>query len=108
MTESASSVPGAWISPDPGIRRRVLNHVPQLMTVEVAFDRGAEGRPHSHPHVQASFVAEGRFRVTIDGHTRELGAGEAFVVAPDLVHGVVALEPGRLIDVFTPRRDDFL
>jgi hypothetical protein len=29
-------------------------------------------------------------------------------VAPNLVHGVVAVEKGLLIDTFTPRRDDFL
>jgi len=46
--------------------------------------------------------------VTIDGRTRTLGTGGSFIVPPNAVHGVKALEAGRLIDSFTPRRDDFL
>jgi hypothetical protein len=49
-----------------------------------------------------------RFEVTVDGATTTLPAGSSFIVAPNLVHGVVALEEGLLIDTFTPRRDDFL
>lgn len=99
---------GAWVQAAPGVRRRILGHVPEMMLVEVAFEAGAIGAPHSHPHAQGSFVAEGRFEVTIDGKTEVLGAGQSFVVAPDLRHGVVALTAGRLIDSFSPRRDDFL
>ena len=92
----------------PGNTRRVLIHTPELMQVEFCFDKGAVGALHSHPHVQVSYVAEGAFDVTIDGVTTRLSAGSSFIVAPNLVHGVVALAPGLLIDTFTPRRDDFL
>ena len=97
-----------WVHAAPGVRRAVLSNRPELMLVAVRFEAGALGAPHSHHHVQASYVAEGRFEVTIDGVTTRLGPGDSFVVAPDLLHGVVAVEPGLLIDAFTPRRDDFL
>jgi quercetin dioxygenase-like cupin family protein len=58
--------------------------------------------------VQASYVAEGRFEGTIDGRTDILSAGDSFIVPSNKVHGVKALEPGRLIDSFTPHRADFL
>ncbi|MET3924304.1 cupin domain-containing protein [Devosia sp. 2618] len=92
----------------PGNTRRVLIHVPELMQVEFGFDKGAVGALHSHPHIQVSYVAEGSFEVTIDGVTEIIGTGGSFIVPPNLVHGVVALEKGRLIDVFTPHRADFL
>ncbi|HEY4201659.1 MAG TPA: cupin domain-containing protein [Devosiaceae bacterium] len=97
-----------WTDLGNGSRRRVLAFTDALMQVEVAFDEGAIGALHSHPHVQSSYVAEGRFEVTIDGETRVLGTGGSFIVEPHLVHGVKALEAGRLIDCFTPKRDDFL
>ena len=78
------------------------------MMVEFAFEDGGVGAPHSHPHVQASYVAEGRFEVTIDGETTVLATGDSFIVPSGVVHGVKALENGRLIDSFTPRRSDFL
>ena len=97
-----------WVDAALGVRRAVLSSRPELMLVAVRFEAGAVGSPHSHLHVQASYVAEGTFDVTIDGATTRLGQGASFVVAPNLVHGVVALEPGLLIDAFTPQRDDFL
>ena len=39
--------------------------------VEFAFEKGGVGAVHSHPHVQSSYVAEGRFEVTIDGIKRD-------------------------------------
>ena len=92
----------------PGNTRKVLIHTPELMQVEFGFDKGAAGAPHSHPHVQVSYVAEGSFEVTIDGKTEVVGQGGSFIVPSGLVHGVVALEKGRLVDVFTPLRADFL
>jgi quercetin dioxygenase-like cupin family protein len=78
------------------------------MMVEFAFDEGGVGAPHSHPHVQASYVAEGRFEVTIGEEMTVLSAGDSFIVPSNTVHGVKALEAGRLIDSFTPKRADFL
>lgn len=97
-----------WITTPDGNRRRVILHTDELMMVEFGFDRGGVGALHSHPHVQSSYVAEGRFEVTIDGRTSIVEAGGAFIVPSGLVHGVKALEAGRLVDTFTPHRADFL
>jgi quercetin dioxygenase-like cupin family protein len=97
-----------WVELAPGNTRRVLIHTPELMQVEFGFERGAVGALHSHPHIQVSYVAEGSFEVTIDGKTEIVGQGGSFIVPSGLVHGVVALERGRLVDVFTPHRADFL
>lgn len=97
-----------WIPTDPGVRRRILGHNAELMIVEFDFREGAVGKLHSHPHVQASYVARGRFEVTIDGRTETLREGDSFIVPSNAVHGVKALEPGLLVDSFTPARLDFL
>ena len=97
-----------WVPTPDGNRRRVLVHTDELMMVEFAFEKGGIGAMHSHPHVQASYVAEGRFEVTVGGVTETLGAGSSFIVPSSLVHGVKALEAGRLVDTFTPHRADFL
>ena len=99
---------GSWTALPGGSRRRVLLSLPELMLVEFSFDKGGIGALHSHPHVQASYIAEGAFDVTIDGVTETIAAGGGYIVPSGLIHGVKALEAGRLIDSFTPRRDDFL
>ena len=111
MTESnriATANDGEWTQTPDGNRRRVVVHTDELMMVEFAFEKGGVGDPHSHPHVQASYVAEGAFEVTIDGQTATVAADGAFIVPSGLVHSVKALEKGRLIDTFTPARQDFL
>jgi len=97
-----------WTELGPGNRRRVLIHLPELMQVEFGFDKDAVGALHSHPHIQVSYVAEGRFEVTIGDVTAEVDKGGSFIVPSNVVHGVKALEAGRLVDVFTPARQDFL
>ena len=91
-----------------GVTRQVLADSPELMIVANDFAAGAEGALHHHPHIQATLVHSGRFSFTVAGETFEVGPGDCFVVPPDAEHGCKALEAGRLIDSFTPRRDDFL
>ena len=97
-----------WTPTSDGNRRGFLLHTDELMMVEFGFEKGGVGALHSHPHVQSSYVADGRFEVTIDGNTEVVEKGGAFIVPSGLVHGVKALEAGRLVDTFTPQRADFL
>jgi quercetin dioxygenase-like cupin family protein len=97
-----------WVASAEGVERRVRMQIPQMMVVEFRFRAGAIGAMHSHPHVQTSYVVSGVFDVTIGGDTRRIGAGGGYLVPPDLPHGVTAVQPGVLVDVFAPRRDDFM
>jgi quercetin dioxygenase-like cupin family protein len=107
MPEHVRSFPA--VDTGGGVMRRVLSDSPELMLVEVAFPADGVGPAHSHPHVQSTLVKAGRFEFEIDGDRFEVGAGDAFVIPSNAVHGCRALgEPGVLIDSFTPRRDDFL
>ena len=98
----------AWERMDTGVSRQVLTHGPDLMLVRVDFDAGAVGTLHQHPHRQATYIAAGRFVVTVGDVQRELGAGDSFFAVADVPHGVRALEPGTLLDCFTPARREFL
>lgn len=79
-----------------------------LIVVAFNFDADAEGKLHNHPHIQSTYVESGRFNFSVDGVVVEVGPGDSFVIPSQAIHGCRCLEPGRLIDTFTPRRDDFL
>lgn len=99
-----------WTELGDGIRRKVVGHTPELMSVLVQFDQGAIGTVHAHDgHDQIAYVIAGAFEADVGGAKQRLGIGDAFI-APRLVpHGVVALEPASmLLDQFSPRRDDYL
>lgn len=91
------------------VTRQVLSDHPDLMVVAFRVGAaGAIGALHNHPHVQSTYVESGRFRFTLGDHQREVGPGDSFVVPSGMTHGCVCIEPGQLVDCFTPRRDDFL
>jgi quercetin dioxygenase-like cupin family protein len=97
-----------WIDAGNGVSRKILTHQGLLMMVRFRFEKGGVGAAHSHPHVQCSYVASGRFEMTIDGDTRIIEAGDSYIVPSNVIHSAVALEAGELIDAFTPARQDFL
>lgn len=99
-----------WTDLGDGIRRKIVGHTPELMSVLVQFDQGAIGTPHAHDaHDQIAFVVSGAFEAVIDGVKRVLRPGDAFIAPRLTEHGVVALEPdSTLLDQFSPRRDDYL
>lgn len=99
-----------WTELGDGIRRKIVGHTPELMSVLVQFDQGAVGTPHAHDgHDQIAVVVSGAFEAEVGGVKRVLRVGDAFVAPRLTPHGVVALEPGStLLDQFSPRREDYL
>ena len=91
-----------------GVSRKILSYNDQLMSVEVRFEKGAVGSMHTHPHVQISYVLAGKFEATIGDEKKIIGVGDTYITEPDVPHGVVCLEAGALLDIFTPMRADFI
>lgn len=91
-----------------GVKRRILAYNENMMIVEVHFEAGGVGAPHTHPHTQCTYVQSGRFRFAIDGKDVEVAAGDSIAFPPEITHGTVCLEAGVLLDIFTPMRKDFL
>lgn len=91
-----------------GTSRKVLAYSEQLMIVEVICEKGGVGSVHTHPHVQSTYVKSGRFRFTIDGKDVDVGPGDTLAFPSNIPHGMLCLEEGVLLDVFTPMRKDFV
>lgn len=98
----------AWEAVGEGITRQITGYDASIMMVKVTFEKGAIGALHAHPHTQTTYVASGRFEVTIKGQNQTLKEGDSFYAPSDAEHGVVCLEAGMLIDVFSPMREDFM
>lgn len=98
-----------WEPAGENVVRQVMGYDGQLMMVKVKFlEKGAIGAPHSHYHTQITYVESGKFEFTINGVTKIVSAGDVLYKEPDVVHGCVCLEPGMLIDCFSPMRAEFL
>jgi quercetin dioxygenase-like cupin family protein len=94
-----------------GAERR-LGHTDNLMIVVVDFYDGPKDEPdppHSHPHEQVSYLAEGEVFFLMDGQQTHLGPGDLFLVPSGRPHSIQQLSQHvRLVDCFTPIREDFL
>jgi quercetin dioxygenase-like cupin family protein len=97
-----------WEVVGEGIRRKVMGYDDRIMLVQVEFRKGAVGAVHHHHHTQVTQVESGMFEVVIGGEKCVLKAGDSFLAPSNVPHGVVCLESGVLIDVFTPMREDFV
>ncbi len=92
-----------------GTKRKVLAYSDNIMNVELLFEKGAKGAMHSHPHEQIGYVIEGSLVFHEEGKEDvTLNAGDSYIVAPDVSHGIDCLTEVKLLDIFTPKRDDFL
>jgi len=94
-----------------GAERR-LGHTDLLMIVVVDFYDGPKAQPdppHAHPHEQVSYVAEGKIIFVVEGQQTRLKAGDVFLVPSGKPHSIQQLTAHvRLVDCFTPIREDFL
>ncbi len=97
-----------WEKVGEGIERQIMGYDGQLMLVKVKFEKGAVGTAHEHYHSQTTFIVSGVFEFHTEGETKVLRAGDGIYIAPDALHGCTCLEPGVLIDTFSPMRADFL
>lgn len=97
-----------WEDLGNGIHRQVFGYNETLMMVKAKFIAGAIGTLHQHPHTQVTYVDSGAFEMTIGDEKKIIKKGDGYYVPPNVPHGCVCLEPGILIDAFSPHREDFL
>lgn len=63
---------------------------------------------HSHPHEQAGTLISGELELTIGGETRLLRPGDGFIIPGGVEHGARTGDiPARVLDVFSPVREDY-
>ena len=91
-----------------GVSRKILGWDNQIMMVVVKFEKGAVGSPHQHFNTQTTYCSSGKFEFTIGDEKQIVKSGDGVYIPPSVLHGVLCLEAGELIDVFSPVREDFL
>ena len=97
-----------WEDLGNGVSRKICGYDDKIMLVKVKFEAGAIGQLHEHYHSQVTYVDSGVFEASINGNKQILKAGDSFYARPHHIHGVLCIEAGILIDVFSPMREDFI
>jgi quercetin dioxygenase-like cupin family protein len=71
------------------------------------IDAGAQLPEHNHPHEQVVNVLEGKYELVVNGETYVLEAGEVLVVPGGATHSGTAHTDCRILDVFSPVREEY-
>ena len=90
----------------PGLRARLI-HTDLQTHSWVEVDAGASFPEHQHPHEQIVTVLEGELELTVEGTPHRLLPGVVYVIPPQARHSGRGITACRLLDVFSPARDDY-
>ena len=90
----------------PGYHGRLI-HSNNMSLAFWEVEAGAEVPEHAHTHEQIMQVQEGQFQFTVGGQTRVYGPGELVVIPSEVAHSGKALTRCKLMDVFSPVREEY-
>jgi quercetin dioxygenase-like cupin family protein len=68
---------------------------------------GCSIQRHRHIHEQCSFAIEGRFEMTVNDIPQILDSGQFVIIPSNAWHSGTALTDCKLIDIFSPVREDY-
>jgi quercetin dioxygenase-like cupin family protein len=82
-------------------------HSNSMTIAYVRIKAGASLPEHSHPHEQICNVIEGEFELTVDGKINLMKANNTYNIPSNAPHSGKAITDCRVIDAFSPVRDDY-
>ncbi len=81
----------------------------QSMVTKMHYWAGVRGAgEHSHINEQSGYVISGKYRLRMEQEDIILQAGDSYSIPGKVIHSFEVMEPGEVIDFFTPPRADFL
>lgn len=89
------------------VSRQVI-HTENMTIARLQLQQQAVVAQHSHHNEQVTTIERGALKFFIDGKELIVRAGESLTIPPHVPHGVEALEDTIAVDVFSPRRDDWI
>lgn len=89
-----------------GIKGRYF-HTESMTIGFVDIEKGAILPAHSHIHEQTTQITEGQLEMTIGGVTQILEPGTITLIPSNVVHSARALTHCKVVDIFSPVREDY-
>lgn len=73
----------------------------------VEIEKGSILPLHHHVHEQITYIIEGELEMTIGGETILLTPGSYYVIPSNVPHSAIAHSACKVIDVFSPVREEY-
>ncbi len=85
----------------------IFIHTERMTFAFWEIDKGSSLPAHNHMHEQVANVLEGEFELTIDGIVQVLTPGTIATIPSYSTHSGRALTACKILDVFSPVREDY-
>lgn len=102
---SWNSIPVEQLNP---LMTRQVVHTERLTIAMLSIAKGAVVPRHSHENEQVTQVVSGELLFNLPAGDVTVGAGGVLVLPSNQPHEVHALSDTVALDVFTPRREDWI
>jgi len=89
------------------VTRQVI-HGSAITIAIIGLTKGGAVPTHAHINEQVMNIFSGSLKVVLDGVEMVLEGGQTLVIPPNVPHSVEALEDTVAVDVFSPRREDWI
>ena len=73
----------------------------------IEIKKGTKMSEHHHVHEQITYIIEGQLDMVIGGEPCSLTAGMYHVIPSNTPHGAFAVTDCKLVDAFSPVREDY-
>ncbi len=90
----------------PGYHGKLI-HTQNMSLAFWEVEKGAKVPEHAHINEQVMQVLQGKFEFTLGGITNTYEPGDLVIIPPNVSHSGRALTPCKLMDVFSPTREDY-
>ena len=91
-----------------GVDFVVLSHGPESMVTKMLYKQEDNVPFHKHPNEQSGYVISGKYRIIFRNYDQLIRPGDSYSIPRDVEHRIEIIEPGEILDCFSPPRNDYL
>ncbi len=91
-----------------GVDFVVLSHGSATMITKMLYKQSDNVPFHKHPNEQSGYVISGKYRIVFGKYDQVIGPDDSYSIPRDTDHRIEIIEPGEIIDCFSPPREDYL
>lgn len=91
-----------------GVDFVLLSYGPESMITKMLYKKEDNVPFHKHPNEQSGYVISGTYRIIFGNIDCVIGPGDSYSIPRDVEHRIEIIEPGEVLDFFSPPRKDYI
>jgi quercetin dioxygenase-like cupin family protein len=91
-----------------GIKTKTIIYGQNTLMTEFIMEKNSKLFEHSHINEQTGYLVYGKIELSINGVSMIINPGDSWNIPSNVKHKAEIIEDSLAIEVFSPRRDDYL